>query len=61
MTCFARAAHFISDMGCPVHVSNIAKWCEMQFESQDSNPLMKAGQLFKDGQEVKDLVIPEGV
>ncbi len=23
MTCFARAAHFVSDMGCPVHVSNI--------------------------------------
>ena len=23
MTCFARAAHFVSDMGCTVHVSNI--------------------------------------
>ena len=23
MTCFARAVHFVSDMGCPVHVSNI--------------------------------------
>lgn len=23
MTCFARAAHFVSDMGCPVHVANI--------------------------------------
>lgn len=23
MTCFARAIHFISDMGCPVHVANI--------------------------------------
>jgi hypothetical protein len=45
-----------------VHVSDVAAWCAIPFlESTGSNPLKLAGHLFMNGEEVKDLVIPEGV
>ena len=45
-----------------VHISDVAAWCAIPFlDSKGSNPLALAGHLFMNGQEVKDLVIPEGV
>ena len=44
-----------------VHIKNIATWCGFEFDSYLDNPLSQAHHLFMNGQEVKDLVIPEGV
>ena len=47
-----------------VHITDLAAWCgiEFQYEFQNSsNPLSKAHHLYLNGEEVKDLVIPEGV
>lgn len=46
-----------------VHLSDIAAWCRIPFRKNDNgdNPLKKAGHLFMNGNEVTELVIPEGV
>ena len=41
-----------------VHISDIATWCNIQFYS---NPLYYAHHLFLNGEEIKDLVIPNSV
>ena len=43
-----------------VQVSDIGAWCKVTFKNEDSNPLCIAQHLFVDGEEVIDLVIPEG-
>lgn len=44
-----------------VHIEDLNAWCKMSFELSRSNPLIEAHHLYLNGQEVKDLVIPEGV
>ena len=48
-----------------VHISNLAAWCNIEFVWSDdeygSNPLRYAHHLYLNGEEVTDLVIPEGV
>lgn len=44
-----------------VHISDIASWCNIDFEDIYSNPLENAGSLYLNGNEIRDLVIPEGV
>ncbi|MBR1788102.1 MAG: leucine-rich repeat domain-containing protein [Bacteroidaceae bacterium] len=44
-----------------VHVSDIASWCNISFEKVEANPLSYARHLYVGSDEVKDLVIPEGV
>ena len=44
-----------------VHISDIAAWCKIDFEDFASNPLNYAHQLYLNGEEVKDLVIPNSV
>ena len=41
-----------------VHITDIAAWCNINF---GSNPLSYAHHLYLNGEEVKDLVIPNGV
>ncbi|MBR5576473.1 MAG: leucine-rich repeat domain-containing protein, partial [Bacteroidaceae bacterium] len=52
-------------MGCSgltsVHISDIAAWCNIEFSRTDSNPLYYAHYLYLNGEEVKDLVIPNSV
>jgi hypothetical protein len=43
-----------------VHISDIGAWCKISF-IQSSNPLKLARHLFLNGEEVKDLVIPNSV
>ena len=43
-----------------VHISDIAAWCNIEFEF-GSNPLSYAHHLYLNGEEVKDLVIPNSV
>ena len=44
-----------------VHISDIAAWCNIDFSSSSSNPLSQAHHLYMNGEEVKDLVIPNSV
>ena len=44
-----------------VHITDVAAWCKIKFENIHSNPLDYAQHLFLNGEEVTDLVIPEGV
>ena len=43
------------------HISDIAAWCNIEFISYESNPLYYARHLYMNGEEVTDLIIPEGV
>ena len=44
-----------------VHISDIAAWCNIDFKDSNSNPLYYAHHLYLNGEEVKDLVIPNSV
>ena len=44
-----------------VHISNIAAWCTIDFKTANSNPLYIAHHLYVNGEEVKDLIIPNSV
>ena len=44
-----------------VHISDIAAWCNIDFGISTSNPLFYAHHLYVNGEEVKDLVIPNSV
>ena len=44
-----------------VHISDIAAWCNIDFADGYSNPLSYAHHLYLNGEEVKDLVIPNSV
>ena len=49
-----------------VHISDLAAWCNIEFGTYDSNPLScayngNATKLYLNGEEVKDLIIPNSV
>ncbi len=44
-----------------VHISDLAAWCRFTFNNSGSNPLSYAHHLYLNGEEVKDLVIPNSV
>lgn len=44
-----------------VHIKDVASWCGIEFDGENSNPLKFAHHLFMNGKEVTDIVIPEGV
>lgn len=45
-----------------VHISDIAAWCKIIFEEPyTSNPIVHARHLYMNGEEIKDLVIPNDV
>ena len=47
-----------------VHITDLAAWCNIEFKEEfrsSSNPLFNAHHLYLNGEEVTDLVIPDGV
>ena len=44
-----------------VHISDIAAWCNIRFGDNTSNPLYYAHHIYFNGDDVKDLVIPNSV
>ena len=44
-----------------VHISDLAAWCNVDIANQYAHPLNYANHLFLNGEEVVDLVIPDGV
>lgn len=43
-----------------VNITDIEAWCEISFES-NSNPIRYASHVYLNGEELKDLIIPNGV
>ena len=56
----ARAFENCSSLSS-VHISDMAAWCNIDFKDYASNPLCYAKNLYLNGEEVTNLVIPEGV
>ena len=44
-----------------VHISDLVAWCGISFGNNDANPLTNAHHLYLNEEEVKELVIPDGV
>ena len=44
-----------------VHINDIAAWCKINFYDSSSNPLYYAKHLYLNGEEIKNLTIPESV
>ena len=44
-----------------VHITDLAAWCNISFGINGSQPLYYAHHLYLNGEEIKDLVIPDGV
>ena len=44
-----------------VHISDLSSWCKISFSNIDSNPLFYAHHLFLNGEEIKELVIPNSI
>ena len=44
-----------------VHIADLEAWCKISFASIESNPLHYAHNLFMDGKEIINLVIPDGI
>ena len=44
-----------------VHIHDLAAWCGIGFEDSDTNPLVFAHHLYLGGEEITDLIIPDGV
>lgn len=44
-----------------VNISNIAAWCNIDFKDFASNPLYLAFHIYLNGEEIRELVIPDGV
>ena len=43
------------------YIESITSWCNIRFDSTDSNPLSYANELYINNQKVSDIVIPSGV
>ena len=44
-----------------VHINDIAKWCNIDFNDMYSNPLYYAHNLYLNGEAVKEIILPETV
>ena len=44
-----------------VFISDISAWCDISFKTMDSNPLNYAQHLYLNGNEIENLIIPDGV
>ena len=44
-----------------VEISDLEAWCKISFEDAEANPIYYSHNLFLNGQEIKNLIIPETV
>ncbi len=44
-----------------VHITDLEAWCKISFSNESSNPVYYAHDLFLNGEELRELVIPDGV
>ena len=61
VTSIGNEAFYYCSKLTSVHISDIGSWCKIEFGDLSSNPLSVAKCLYLNGEEVKDLIIPDGV
>ncbi len=61
VTTIGYAAFYSCSSLTSVNITDLATWCNIDFASDDSNPLYYAKNLYTNGELVTELVIPEGV
>ena len=61
VTSIGRRAFYGCSGLTSVHILDIAAWCNIDFPGSYSNPLYYAHHLYLNGEEVRDLVIPNSV
>lgn len=61
VTDIGRAAFYGCENLTKVITSSIEAWCTIRFDSWASNPVLYAGHLFLNDQEIIDLIIPETI
>ena len=61
VTSIGDNAFFNCDGLTSVHISDLTAWCKIAFTNGSSNPLYYANHLYLNGEEITNLVIPEGV
>jgi len=44
-----------------VYISDLESWCNITFGDREANPLLNAKHLYLNGEEIKDLVIPNSI
>ena len=44
-----------------VNISDLTAWCKIDFENAYANPLAKGAKLYLNGNEITDLVVPDGM
>lgn len=61
LTSIGRYTFYQCNALTSVHITDLTAWCNIYFSHQYSNPLSCAHHLFINGEEIKDLVIPNSV
>ena len=61
VTSIRVAAFYYCSSFTSVHITDLAAWCNIDFEDNSANPLSSAHNLYLNGELVKDLVIPNSV
>ena len=61
VTCIGSSAFYGCSSLTSVYITDIAKWCAIEFSGYDSNPLYYAGNLYLNGNLVTELIIPDSV
>lgn len=57
----ARIAFSGCEKLAKVNITDVKAWCNIEFETEESNPLLFSHFLFLNGKKIKNLVIPDGV
>ncbi len=58
---YAFDMHGWDNSNTSVYITDLESWCNISFSEIESNPIAYGGHLFLNGNEVKELVIPNGV
>lgn len=61
ITSIDKYAFYESSRLTSVNITDLSAWCKIEFGVYSSNPLYYAKKLFLNGEEVKDLVVPDDV
>ena len=61
VTSIGYGAFFYCSGLTSVNISDVAAWCNIMFADSGANPLLYAHHLYLNGEEIKDLVIPNSV
>lgn len=61
ITAIGYNAFYLCHTLTKVHIEDIESWCKITFANGDSNPANYAHHLFMDGNEIKELVIPNTI